>query len=147
MIKLSWYGVLASLVLVLGLGFGGARAETHYLPSAREWQTVISAQIEAFRKHDAPTALNYASEEFHKQFADPNAFFSAIIASGYSPIMDSLSESFGAFELQGENEVLQEVRLTGTDQSVYEAIYELTHEAAGWRVHGVQLVKTKAIGI
>lgn len=144
MSKLSWFGVLVSLVLVLG---GTAQAETRYLPSSQEWQAVIHAQIEAFRKHDAPTALSYASEEFHKQFADPNAFFVAIISSGYSPIMESLSESFGAYELQGETEVLQEVRLTGTDQTVYEAIYELTHEAAGWRVHGVQLIKTKAIGI
>ena len=144
MSKLSWFGVIVSFVLMLG---GGVLAEDRYLPSAQEWQTVIHAQIEAFRQHDAPTALSYASEEFHKQFADPNAFFVAIIASGYSPIMESLSESFGAFELQGENEVLQEVRLTGSDQTVYEAIYELTHETAGWRVHGVQLIKTKAIGI
>ncbi|HZY49227.1 MAG TPA: DUF4864 domain-containing protein [Devosia sp.] len=144
MSKLSWFGVMMSFVLMLG---GAARAEDHYLPSAQEWQTVIHAQIEAFRKHDAPTALSYASEEFHKQFTDPNAFFVAIISSGYSPIVESLSESFGSFELQGENEVFQEVRLTGTDQTVYEAIYELTHETAGWRVHGVQLIKTKAIGI
>ena len=146
MTKLSRFGGLAGLVLMLAAS-GVARADVHYLPSPSEWQTVISAQIEAFRKHDAPTALSYASEEFHQQFADPNAFFVAIIASGYAPIMESSAESFGAFELQGENDVLQEVRLTGTDQSVYEAIYELTHEAAGWRVHGVQLIKTKAIGI
>jgi hypothetical protein len=144
MSKLSWLGVLVSVVLMLG---GRAQAETTYLPSSEEWQAVIHAQIEAFRKHDAPAALSYASEQFHKQFADPNAFFVAIISSGYSPIMESLSESFGAYELQGETEVLQEVRLTGTDQTVYVAIYELTHETAGWRVNGVQLVKTKAIGI
>lgn len=145
MSKLSWFGVVISFVLMLG--GGAARAEDHFLPSAQEWQTVIHAQIEAFRQHDASTALSYASEEFHKQFADPNAFFMTIISSGYSPIMESLSESFGAYELQGETEVLQEVRLTGADQTVYEAIYELTHETAGWRVHGVQLLKTKAIGI
>ena len=144
MTKLSWFGVMVSLLLVLG---GPAQGDDRYLPSSQEWQTVIHAQIEAFRNHDAPTALSYASEEFHKQFTDPNAFFVAIISSGYSPIMESLSESFGAYELQGENEVLQEVRLTGTDQTVYEAIYELTHEAVGWRVHGVQLLKTKALGI
>jgi len=144
MSKLSWFGVVIGFVVMLG---GTVHAETRYLPSSQEWQEVIHAQIEAFRNHDAPAALSYASEEFHKQFADPNAFFVAIISSGYSPIMESLSESFGAFELQGDTEVLQEVRLTGTDQTVYEAIYELTHEAAGWRVHGVQLVKTKAIGI
>lgn len=144
MTKLSWLGVLMSFVLVFS---GTARAETRYLPSSQDWQIVIHAQIEAFRKHDAPTALSYASEEFHKQFTDPNAFFVAIISSGYSPIMESLSETFGSFELQGENEVLQEVRLTGSDQTVYEAIYELTHETAGWRVHGVQLMKTKSIGI
>jgi hypothetical protein len=42
---------------------------------------------------------------------------------------------------------LQDVKLLGTDQSVYEAIYQMVKEPEGWRVAGVQLLKTPAIGV
>ena len=111
------------------------------------WQGVISSQIQAFRVHDSPGALKFASAEFQKSFTDPELFYKAIIGSGYQPIADSKSESFGPFQLLTEDAALQDVRLTGADQSVYEAIYQMVREAAGWRVSGVQLVKTKAIGV
>jgi hypothetical protein len=112
-----------------------------------EWQGVVSAQIVAFRTHDAPGALKYASAPFHASFTDPEKFYAAIIASGYGPIVTSKSESFGPFQMVADGMVLQDVKLTGTDQSVYEAIYQLTKEADGWRVAGVQMVKTPAIGV
>ena len=112
-----------------------------------EWQQVVSAQILAFRTHDAPGALKYASAPFHAKFTDPEAFFAAIISSGYGPIVQSKSESFGPFQMVADGMVLQDVKLTGTDQSVYEAIYQLTKEADGWRVAGVQMMKTPAIGV
>ncbi len=115
--------------------------------TASAWQLVIASQIQAFRDHDAVAALNYAGDEFHKSFADPRDFFMSIINSGYSPIMESVSQSFGPYKLVAPDMVLQEVKLTGSDQSVYEAIYQLSHEAAGWRVHGVQLMKTQSLGI
>jgi hypothetical protein len=39
------------------------------------------------------------------------------------------------------------VKLVGKDQSLYEAFYQLTEEAAGWRVQGVQLLKQAGMGI
>lgn len=111
------------------------------------WQGVISAQILAFRTHDAPGALKFASAEFHKTFTDPEQFYRAIIGSGYQPIADSRDESFGPYELVAADTVIQDVKLTGTDQTVYEAIYQLIREPDGWRVAGVQLMKTQAIGV
>ena len=111
------------------------------------WQGVVAAQILAFRTHDAPGALKYASAPFHAQFTDPEAFYAAIIGSGYGPIVASKAESFGPYQMVADGMVLQDVKLTGTDQSVYEAIYQLTNEADGWRVAGVQMVKTPAIGV
>lgn len=112
-----------------------------------EWQGVVSAQILAFRTHDAPSALKYASAQFQATFTDPEKFYAAIIGSGYGPIATSKAESFGPFQLVTDDTVLQDVKLTGTDQSVYEAIYQLVKEAGGWRVAGVQMVKTPAIGV
>ena len=40
-----------------------------------------------------------------------------------------------------------QVRLTGVDQSLYRAVYQLTEEPEGWRVQGVQLVKEAGIAV
>lgn len=111
------------------------------------WQAVITGQIEAFRAKDAPGAFQYAAEAFHAGFPSAEAFFVAIVGSGYAPIMESRSHSFGVFKMVGDRAVLQEVKLVGNDQSLYEALYQLTEESAGWRVSGVQLLKQPGIGI
>jgi hypothetical protein len=116
-------------------------------PAPAEWQAVISSQIQAFRDKDAPGALSYAGAMFKAAYADPRQFFMAIIASGYAPIMESRSHSFGAYRLTTPEQVFQDVKLVGNDQGLYEAIYELDKEPEGWRVHGVQLVKTPGFGV
>ncbi len=141
--KLSWGSAVLGLVLLVA----PVAAQEATEPSPTEWQAVIAGQIQAFRMHDAPAALSFAAAPFHQSFSDPKAFFVAIIASGYSPIMESQSQSFGPYQLVTPDSVLQDVKLLGNDQSIYEAIYQLSREPEGWRVGGVQLVKTKAVGI
>ncbi len=115
--------------------------------AAAEWQAVIHSQIQAFRDHDAPTALSYAAASFHQMYPDPQAFFVAIISAGYAPIMESRSESFGPYEQPAPDVVYQDVKIVGNDQSLYEALYRLDKEDAGWRVTGVQLSKTPGVGV
>ena len=143
MSKLSLVGVIVSFLLLAGIPVRADDAA----PSATEWQAVIAGQIQAFRNHDAPGALSFAGDVFHKTYTDPKAFFVAIISSGYSPIMESRSQTFGEYQLLGTDKVLQEVKLTGNDQTIYEAIYQLAKEAGGWRVLGVQLTKTPGLGV
>lgn len=138
--RLLLVGVLVSLLGV------PARAQTAD-PSPIEWQAAIAGQILAFRNHDAPGALFFASAPFHARFEDPKEFFISIISMGYAPIMDSTSQTFGPFKLIEPDQVVQDVKLLGKDQSIYEAIYALTKEEGGWRVSGVQLVKTSAVGV
>jgi hypothetical protein len=111
------------------------------------WQAVITSQIEAFRAKDAPGAFEYAAAAFHAGFPSAEAFFVAIVGSGYAPIMESRSHSFGKYEKLGDTVVLQEVKLVGNDQSLYEALYQLSEETEGWRVSGVQLLKQPGMGI
>ena len=111
------------------------------------WQDVITGQIVAFRTHDAPGAFQYAAAAFQTAFPNAEAFFATIIGSGYGPIMDSTGHTFGDFTKLDEHSVAQEVMFTGKDLSRYEAIYILTEEEKGWRVSGVQLVKTPGIAI
>jgi hypothetical protein len=143
--KLSWVGVLVSLMVLAA----PVRAEDVKPadPLPIEWQAAIAGQILAFRNHDAPGALSFASAPFHKAYADPKDFFITIIASGYAPIMNSTSQTFGAYKLVAPNKVLQEVKLMGTDQAIYDAIYVLSKEEGGWRVNDVQLTKTPTVGV
>jgi hypothetical protein len=111
------------------------------------WQQVISSQIQAFRDGDAPAAFSYAGAAFQATFPSAEVFFSAIVGSGYAPIMESVSHSFGAHRILGARGVIQEVRLIGKDQERYGAIYQLTEEEAGWRVQGVQLFKQPGLAV
>jgi hypothetical protein len=124
-----------------------AAAPTDVKPDPAEWQSVITGQIEAFRKGDGATALSFAAQVFKTTFKDPNTFMVSIAASGYTPIFTSVSQSFGAFTQPDAMTVVQVVNLIGPKQELYEAIYALGKEADGWRIEGVQLTKKDSVSV
>lgn len=113
------------------------------------WQATVTGQIEAFRAQDGAAALQFAGEAFRVQFdGQPEAFYAAIIASGYEPIVRSRSHSFGEFKTMSAARVLQIVDFVGPDQGLYQALYELGDEPGeGWRVLGVVLRREAGVGI
>ena len=144
MTRLSWLSVMFSAALLFA---APARADDPAV-SPTEWQAVIAGQIQAFRMHDAVAALSFAGAEFQKTYTGhPEAFVAAIVASGYGPIVESRSQSFGEFRLIDPGQVVQEVKITGINQVIYEAFYILGKETGAWRVHGVQLAKTQGLGV
>ena len=142
---------MRALQLVMGVGVSvlmtSGAALAQQVAEDPDWQATVTGQIEAFRAKDAPGAFRFAAAPFQPAFPSAEAFFVTIIGSGYAPIMESSSHSFGSFQRMDEASVAQQVTLTGNDLSRYEAIYLLTEEAGGWRVSGVQLVRTPAMGI
>lgn len=140
---LAW---LSLLVVMIGMTPALAQEATEN-PDPNLWQSVISSQVQAFRDHNAPEALSYAGQGFQKSFSSPEAFFVTIMASGYSPIMESRSHNFGEFQMIDADRVAQIVNFVGPAQELYKAIYVLAREESGWRVQGVQLTKTAAVGI
>jgi len=124
------------------------------LPSAAQddaapWQATVTGQIEALRAVDGAAALALAGAGFRAQFdGQPEEFYVAILASGYAPVAQSRSHSFGTFSRLSDTAVVQVVLLVGPDQGLYEAVYRLEDEAGvGWRVVGVVLRKQDGIGI
>jgi hypothetical protein len=113
------------------------------------WQASITGQIEAFRAHDGAAALALAGAGFRKQFdGQGEAFYGAILATGYQPVVQSRSHSFGDFNRVSDTQVNQIVHLVGPDQGLYDALYQLVDEPdVGWRVLGVILRKQAGIGI
>lgn len=127
---------------------------TLLLPAAAQddaapWQATVTGQIEAFRAKDGATALSFAGKGFRTQFeGQPDAFYAAIVATGYQPIVDSRSHSFGEFTKVSDEIVMQVVKLVGPDQGLYEALYQLGNEPdEGWRVLGVALKREAGVGI
>lgn len=139
----NWFRLGLSVLLMLVPAMVSAQQP----PAEEEWQLVITSQVQAFRDRDAAEAMSYAAAPFHTRFSTPEEFFIVIMGSGYAPIMDSRSHSFGEFQMIDEKTVAQQVRFSGGDQKVYEAVYVLGREAAGWRVQGVQLAPTAALGV
>ena len=136
--------IFLAFVLLMGLVWPAA-AQDDQSP----WQATITGQIEAFRAQDGAAALALAGAGFRTQFeGQPEAFYAAILATGYQPIVQSRSHSFGKANRLSDTVVAQIVRLVGPDQSLYEAVYQLEDEPdVGWRVLGVALRKDAGIGI
>ncbi|MGV3651380.1 MAG: DUF4864 domain-containing protein [Devosia sp.] len=111
------------------------------------WQAVVGAQIAAFRDRDAEAAFGYAGAAFQQTYPSADLFFVVIMGSGYAPIMDSRSHSFGRFVKTSETEVVQEVQLVAPDRSIFTAAYQLKLEEAGWRVQGVALRREASLAI
>lgn len=136
--------ILALMMMVMALTLPAAGQA-----DGTPWQAVVDGQIAALQAQDGPAALGFASEGFRTQFAEqPEAFLIAVEASGYGPIVHSRSHSFGNFERVSDTVVAQVVKFVGSDQSLYEALYQLGEEPdEGWRVLGVALRKAPGIGI
>jgi hypothetical protein len=132
----------AALFSVLML-FAGVPAQS--APMSSEWQATITGQVEAFHAQDGVAALAFAGSGFKARFTDPASFLQTIREWGYAAIMDSRSHSFGAYEVIDADHVLQLVIFTGPDQVIYRAVYQLVREPEGWRIAGVQMMKTGGI--
>jgi hypothetical protein len=112
------------------------------------WREAVTGQIVALRSGDGETALSFAGAGFRAAYEDPQRFVDDIARSGYGPIVDSRSHSFGTFRELTTGVVVQEVEIVGTDGKVWEAIYQLADERdEGWRVQGVVLRGTESLGI
>lgn len=144
---LPFIRVLAPISIAILAFAAPLRAEDPVAVTLTPWQEVITGQIQAFRDHDAPTAFSYAGLGFQATFPNAETFFVAIIQSGYAPIMDSSSHTFGAFKMIGDMGVVQQVRFVGNDQQLYDAVYQLTEESGGWRVQGVHLMQPIGLAV
>lgn len=144
-----WRLRFALSVLILAVCMPSALAGEDGDDASAQWQKAITGQIEAFRRGDAEAALGFAAFSFQVRYRDrdPLAFVRDIKRSGYGPIIESRSHSFGPFqELEGVG-VLQVVKLRGPNHRLYQALYRLRAEPDGWRVQSVLLRKQPGIGI
>jgi hypothetical protein len=135
---------LSSLVLLLFSAVAAPSARAADAPSEKDFQAIISAQIDAFGRGDAPAAHRFASPGIQGKFPDP-AQFLAMVRQSYPPLIHPKSTHFdgvGATAL-GPMETVTIVDSSGV---VWTAIYTFELVDGEWRITGCSLVKAPDVG-
>ena len=126
---------------------GPALADGPVTPSSRAAiRTVISGQIEAFRREDGTAALAFASPGIVQKFVD-GPHFLAMVRSAYPAVFRPRSFSFGALSAE-DGSVQQKVEFIGQDGVAALGVYDMEHETDGsWRISGCALEKSERIDL
>jgi hypothetical protein len=100
---------------------------------------VIAQQLEAFKRHDARAAFEYAAPAIQELFGSPERFM-LMVSREYPPIYRVKSFTFGELELVG-GEFTQRVTVVGDDGEAAAAYYLMARQADwSWRILGCILV-------
>jgi hypothetical protein len=108
--------------------------------------SVISSQIDAFRRDDGAEAFGYASPNIQAKFETPSGFMRMVV-EGYFPVYRPKSVRF--LDLVRQDELLiQRVLVEGPDGAFYLALYPMVQMHDGtWRVDGCYLLRAAGQGI
>lgn len=143
------YWTLRLVIVTFLFSFTSAWAQDDPKNVDLAWQDAISGQIDAFQRGDGDGALSFAGIAFQERYRglDGSAFVEDIKRSGYAPVVESFSHSFGNYRLVDGDIVLQVVNFQGPNQGLYQALYQLAEEPDGWRIQSVQLRREPGIGV
>jgi len=128
--------VLLGLCIIMG---GPATAGDGQQRTAIE--TVIRAQVAAFRRDDPVAAFGLASPAIQRQFGDPETFL-AMVAQAYRPVYRPRRMVFLETHTDGAGRRVQKVLVEGPDGDTVTALYPMVLIEGRWRIDGCILVKT-----
>ncbi|MEL6873079.1 MAG: DUF4864 domain-containing protein [Pseudomonadota bacterium] len=105
-------------------------------------QSVITQQLDAFRRDDGPGAFSHASPSIQMMFQSHQRFM-AMVQRGYAPIYRSAEAKF--LELDTVNgRLIQKVLIRGADGRVVVAAYDMIQVDGIWRINGCQILEAGA---
>ena len=107
-------------------------------------ESTIRSQIDAFLQDDFPTAFGFASPGIRAMFGTPERF-GQMVTQGYPMVhrpadlrlLDSRSE---------DSRLLQRVEITDGQGRLHLLDYEMLETPDGWRIDGVFLLRSDALG-
>jgi hypothetical protein len=122
-------------VLFTGLGTARAWAEPVAAEEAKAVRAVVEGQLAAFAVDDAKRAFSFAAPSIRTTFRTPERFME-MVRRGYPAVYRAATVLFLDPErIQGE--LLQGVRLTDADGSLWLATYRLERQPdRSWRISG-----------
>jgi hypothetical protein len=132
---------IAALLLLLAPSVGYGQSVS--AADARAVRTVIEAQLEAFRRDDAPRAFSYTAPGIRDSFGTPEKFM-AMVREQYAVVYRPRSVSFEEPLLVGDD-LVQPVRMTDGYGHAWMAIYPMAKQPDGsWRINGCHLARLPA---
>jgi hypothetical protein len=134
---------ILSVLLVLFAWTAGPFAQTAETDAARDFQRIISDQIEAFKTDDGARAYGHAAPLIKQIFPTPDAFM-AMVRQGYRPVYRPQSYRFGKATTDSAGRPAQRVILIGPDGLSYEATYTFEQQPDGtWLINGCYIAQVK----
>jgi hypothetical protein len=132
---------VAVLLFLLAPGLGHGQSVS--AADARAVRQVIEAQLDAFKRDDAPRAFSYAAPGIREAFGTPEKFM-AMVREQYAVVYRPRSVSFEEPLMAGED-LVQPVRITDGDGRTWMAIYPMAKQPDGsWRINGCHLARLPA---
>lgn len=133
---------IAALIVAVALAFGLAAPAAAEVSDADRAtiQSLITGQIDAFRRDDGAAAYDFASQAIQTIFPTADIFME-MVKTGYLPVYRPQSFTFGPLRETPAGPV-QRVFITGPDGQSYVADYALQRQPDGtWKINGCTLIK------
>ncbi len=111
------------------------------LAQGTEIEGVIGSQIEAFKADDFVTAFTFASPNIRGMFLTPDNF-GRMVTQGYPMVWRPATVAFLDLRLEGGLQV-QRVEIVDSEGRVHQLDYYMIETENGWKINGVQLLKTQ----
>ncbi len=109
-------------------------------------RSVITGQIDAFRRDDAAGAFSLAAPSIQGLFGTADTFIE-MVRRGYAAVYRPKSFEFAALT-QEEGMISQFVELVGPDGVAYTARYMMEQQPGGsWRISGCEILQSRRLGV
>ncbi|MBT3910720.1 MAG: DUF4864 domain-containing protein [Rhodospirillaceae bacterium] len=109
-------------------------------PAIAGVETVIRAQIDAFRSDDGIAAFGLASPSIQHQFGDPETFL-RMVRAAYPAVYRPKRLVFLDAKTDGAGRPVQKVLIEGMDGTTVIALYPMVRVNKRWRIDGCVLMK------
>ncbi len=135
--------MLRSLLAIVLWGFMSVAslADSISATDKAEFQRIITAQINAFRADDGPTAYDFAAPVVRNIFPTPEIFM-AMVKQGYPQVYRPQSFNFTEALIDPMGRPAQKMTVVGPDGKSYIALYSMEKQPDGtWRISGCTLLE------
>ena len=136
--------VLLALVVVMESVRGGV-AMAQERGAAAEIQSVISAQMAAFRGDDFARAFDFAADNIRRMFGNSERF-GDMVRRGYPMVHRPEDVRFGDVRAEG-NALWQRVLVRDAQGVVHVLDYLMISDGTDWRIAAVQLLPPAEVGL
>jgi hypothetical protein len=120
--------------------FLSSSAGAQNAPTTLEARALISRQLEAFDRDDAPGAYALVTPGLKTTFTDPDAFMK-LVRDHYAPVYRRRAVNFGDAKVDGDTIAITAM-VTDGDNQVWTALYGLERQADGqWLINSCKLLR------